>query len=371
MRRWEADEIAKQVKRMIADGRPVFDRKPKLTRAMQYRDVAVLFQSTSKLTLYEDAFKAHEIPYLTVAGRGFYDRQEVWDMLDLLRFLHNPADNLALATVLRSPIFAFSDDLLYAICLDAADDAPLRLWPALTMAADKSIPALLPADLPLIEHAVQTLLGAAPRCRPGDDLRIAAARPGKTNYPAILTGLPDGARRRGNVEKLLELAEESGKITLGKFSRYLVELSAREARESEAALEPGNTVRLMTVHASKGLEFPLVILADASWARGAGGAPTLFAGPESGLSCRVFCEETHQYKSGYAHRSNLKLQTLKEEAERKRLLYVAATRAGDYLFISGTVKQNKKGEWTRRGWLELLLPALELDDLPTETAIYA
>ncbi|MDE2749821.1 MAG: UvrD-helicase domain-containing protein [Chloroflexota bacterium] len=367
MRRWEADEIAQHIKRMVADGRPVFDRESSSTRAMEYRDVAVLFQSTTKLTLYEDAFKTHEIPYLTVAGRGYYDRQEVWDMLDLLRFLHNPADNLALATVLRSPIFAFSDDLLYALCLDAAEDAPLQLWPALTTATDKSMPAVGGADLPLIRHAVETLMDlrrAAGRVTISELLRLALA---KTNYLAILTGLPDGARRRGNVEKLLELAEESGKITLGKFSRYLVELSAREAREGEAALEPGNAVRLMTAHASKGLEFPLVILADAAWARGVQGAPTLIADPGAGLSCRVFREETHQYESGYAHRSNLKLRTLKEEAERKRLLYVAATRARDYLFISGRVNQRGGGDWTARGWLKLLLPALGLDDPPTES----
>ena len=188
-----------------------------------------------------------------------------------------------------------------------------------------------------------------------------------TNYQAILTGLPDGDRRRGNIEKLLELAEDSGKITLGKFSQYLADLSAREAREGEVPLEPGDAVRLMTVHASKGLEFPLVVLADASWERGNSGAPTLHVDPQFGLSCSIYSAESNKYENGFAHRRNLKLQALKEAAERKRLLYVAATRAQDYLLVSGAVKQKKDGVLNASGWLKLLLPALGVSDAPLET----
>ena len=370
MRRWEAYEIARHIKRLVDEKCPVYDKRTGETRAMQYRDVAVLFQSMTKLPLYEEVFKSQEIPYLAVAGRGYFDRQEVWDLLDLLRFLHNPADNLALATVLRSPIFAFSDDLLFALRLQGEEDAespmPPPLWRALHAAAEEPLPGVTAADLPLISHALDTLgelQRLAGRVTISELLRRALTL---TNYLAILTGLPDGDRRRGNIEKLLGLAEDSGKITLGKFSQYLADLSAREAREGEALLEPGNAVRLMTVHASKGLEFALVVLADASWERGGRGAQTLQLDPTYGLSCSVYSAESNTYESGYAHRRNLKLQALKEAAERKRLLYVAATRAQDYLLISGAVKQNKDGALHGRGWLKLLLPALDLSEAPRE-----
>ena len=380
LRRWEAYEIAAYIKRMIAEERPVFDKETDQTRAMEYRDCAILFQSLTKLTLYEDVFKARGVPFLTVAGRGYFDRQEVWDMLDLLRFLHNPADSLSLATVLRSPIFAFSDDLLLALRLPMADQAHSRelppLWLALRDAADLPMPGIAESDMQLIRHARETLgelLRIAGRVSISQLLRRALAA---TNYLAILTGLPDGDRRRGNVEKLLQLAEDSGKITLGKFSQYLADLSTREAREGEAALEPGNAIRLMTAHASKGLEFPLVVLADASWERGEGGAPTVLAVPErtstengapkSILSCSVYSADSNKYERGFAHRRNLKLESLKEAAERKRLLYVAATRAQDYLFISGAVKQNRASQWSARGWLKLLLPALDLAEIQLE-----
>jgi ATP-dependent helicase/nuclease subunit A len=371
MRRWEACKIATRIAAMIEGQRPVFDRDGRQERNIDYRDVAILFQSMTNVTLYEDALKAKGIPFLTIAGRGYFERQEIWDMLDLLRFLHDPADDLSLATVLRSPMFAFSDDLLFALRLlrDEGDEppAPLPLWRALHVAVKNQAPALTAADLPRLRHALDTLQDLrrlAGKVTISELLRRALAL---TNYLAILTGLPGGDRLRGNVEKMLQLAEDSNRITLGKFTRYLLDLTAREAREGEATLEPGNAVRLMTVHASKGLEFPLVILADASWERGNRGAPTVHADPNYGLSCSIYSEESNAYKSGFAHRRNLKLLALKEAAERKRLLYVAATRAQEYLLISGAVKQGKGGKLALRGWLKLLLPTLGISDIPRES----
>lgn len=370
MRRWEAYEIAMRIKTMIAEQRPVFDNDDRQNRNIDFRDVAILFQSMTNITLYEDALKAQEIPFLTIAGRGYFDRQEIWDMLDLLRFLHNPADDLSLATVLRSPMFAFSDDLLFALRLihdeGAVPRQPLPLWRALHVAVENNVPAVTDEDLKLIKHALNTLQDLRRRAGKVTISELLRRSLALTNYLAILTSLPGGDRLRGNVEKLLQLADDSGRITLGKFTRYLTDLSSREVRESEAVLEPGNALRLMTVHASKGLEFPLIILADASWERGNLGAPTIHVDPKHGLSCCVYSEETVKYESGFAHRRNLKLLALKEAAERKRLLYVAATRAQDYLLISGAAKQNKNGLLSPRGWLKLLLPALGITELPPE-----
>ncbi|MCY3780060.1 MAG: UvrD-helicase domain-containing protein [Chloroflexi bacterium] len=372
MRRWEAYEIAGRIKAIVEGQRLIFDKSEGKWRGIEFSDIAILFQSMSQVTIYEDAFKSQELPFLTIAGRGYYDRQEVWDMLELLRCLHNPADDLALATVLRSPIFAFSDDLLFALRLLPANQEnatlPLPLWQALHSAAQNPPPGMLDADVPLVEHALETLTDLrriSGRVTISELLRRALE---KTNYLAILTGLPDGPRRRGNIEKLLHLAEASGKITLGKFSRYLADLSTRELREGEAPLEAGNAIRLMTVHASKGLEFPLVILADASWERRSAGPPTLLVDPVNGMSCQVYDAENSKYVSSYAHRRNIELQALKEAAERKRLLYVAATRAQDYLLISGQVSQDKAGRWTSNGWLGQLLPALGLEAIEPERA---
>ena len=378
MRRWEAYEVAERIQAIVAERRQIFDQETRDWRAIEYGDIAILFQAMSNVTVYEDALKSASLPYITVAGRGYYDRQEVWDMLELLRFLHNPADDLALATILRSPIFAFSDDLLFALRLIPASEngvpGALTLWRALGIAAQRPASGMVGSDTRLVTYALDTLadlLRISGRVTISELLRRALDQ---TNYLAILTGLPDGARRRGNIEKLLHLAEASGKIMLGKFSRYLSDLTTREAREGEAHLESGDAIRLMTVHASKGLEFPLVILADASWERGSPSAPTLLADPKSGLTCQVYDAEDNMYVDGFAHKRNFEQQRLKEAAERKRLLYVAATRAQDYLLISGRAQQNNDGFWTSKGWLRQLIDALGLEDLdrePTQTITFA
>ena len=368
MRRWEAYEIAQHITQWIDEGREIFDKELKGKRPIQIGDFVILLQSMSNVNLYEDVFKSQGIPFLTVAGRGYYSRQEVWDMLDLLRALHNPADNLSLATVLRSPMFGFSDDMLFALRLIPDDNPdkhdPMPLWLALQYALENQVMGITQNDIHLIDFALLTLSELrmmAGRVTISELIRQALA---KTGYLAILTGLPDGARRRGNIEKLLQLAESSGKITLGKFSQYLADLTAREIREGEALLDAQGAVKIMTVHASKGLEFPVVILADASWTRGsAGGAPTIMNDPEYGLSCQVFDENENRYVNGFAHQRNNNLQALKEEAERKRLLYVAATRAQDYLIISGQVTQNRSGNWSTSGWLKQIMEALEMDSM--------
>ena len=194
-------------------------------------------------------------------------------------------------------------------------------------------------------------------------MREALAR---TGYLATLTSLPDGARRRGNVEKLLDKAQTSGQVTLGAFSQYLRDLSAREVREGEALVDVSDAVTLMTVHASKGLEYSLVVLVNSSWERGWRGSPPVMSSPDYGLTCKVYDAEQDKVVGASAHKQAEKFQSLREDAERKRLLYVAATRAADYLIVSGQIGFSKTKGWRTDGWLGLIWDALPLSDfLPT------
>jgi ATP-dependent helicase/nuclease subunit A len=185
-----------------------------------------------------------------------------------------------------------------------------------------------------------------------------------TGYLAVLTGLPDGKRRRGNVEKLIEKAETSGRITLGAFTEYLKDMSENEVREGEATLESEGVVQLMTVHKSKGLEFPLVVLVDASYERRGGGGDLV-----NGLACKVYDAESNSLKETYAYRRASALDKLRETAERRRLLYVAATRAQDYLLVSGQVSYKENRGLTATGWLAWLIEALELGGIDTSESL--
>jgi ATP-dependent helicase/nuclease subunit A len=362
-RRWEARQIARRVRALVESGRPVYDKKLAAERPLTYGDVAMLFQSMSKITLYEDVFKEEGLPFVTVAGRGYYNRQEVWDMLNLLRALYNPADALALVAALRSPLFSLSDDALLALRFLANEtyvsSDSLWLWKVLQL-ENPYLPADEAASASFAAACLNDLRRLAGRITISELLGIALER---TGYLAVLTGLPDGARRRGNVEKLLEKAHASGKITLGAFSQYLKDLTDREIHEGEAALEGEGAVKLMTVHKSKGLEFSVVVLPDASWERGPRGGGALLAyDPAIGLACKVYDREKDKYVDTFASSRMVSLHKAREEAERKRLLYVAATRAQDALIVTGQVE--RKNERLRvSGWLEWLVAALDLQDV--------
>ncbi|MBN1681268.1 MAG: UvrD-helicase domain-containing protein, partial [Anaerolineae bacterium] len=286
LRRWEAWTLAQHIHDLVRAGTPVWDRDlahddlppgafvPPFAaeagrgayRPVCYGDVAVLFQAMTRVPLYEDVFKAAGLPYVTVAGKGYFDRQEVWDLLYLLSALHNPNDDLALAVALRSPLFGLSDDALYALRRVTHENGD-RVSLARALDFYVNVPSLAGDDAAACDFArgvLSELRGLAGRVSIADLLTRAVHL---TGYQAALTGLADGARRRGNVEKLITLARDSGRVSLGAFDAYARDLAAREVREGEAAVEIEGAVVLMSVHASKGLEFPVVALADTSWDR--------------------------------------------------------------------------------------------------------
>lgn len=360
-RRWEAYEIAQRIHAMIDSGCQVYDREQNGLRTMRFDDVAILFQSLSNVNLYEDVFKAAGLPFVTIAGRGYYNRQEVWDLINLLQALYNPEDDLALASVLRSPMFGFSDDALFALRLPVEDEQGQAVIPPLWKALH-SPGELFPSDeinqLDFAHDCLAYLRTIAGRVTISELLREALDR---TGYLAMLTGLPDGARRRGNVEKLVDMAQANGKVTFGAFSQYLQELSAHEVREGEALVDVTGAVQIMSVHASKGLEFPLVVLADASWVRRNSDRQVLMADPDGGLACKVYEPEAGaSYAKPYHYRRAEWIYSLREQAERLRLLYVAMTRAQDYLLVSGQLKSKKETPWYADGWLGCLLDVFDI-----------
>jgi ATP-dependent exoDNAse (exonuclease V) beta subunit len=231
----------------------------------------------------------------------------------------------------------------------------MSLWDALDQPG-----GLVPVDeyekVDFARDCLYDLRASAGRVTISELLRMALER---TGYLATLTGLPDGMRRRGNIEKLLDKAESSGKVTLGAFSQYLRDLSARETREGDAPIDATGAVTIMTVHASKGLEFPVVALADASWERRGGQRSPVIVDANWGLACTVYDEEADKQVAPFIYQHIQRVEGLRDDAERLRLLYVGATRAQDLLIISGQVQQ-KDDSWQSSGWLDHILNALEL-----------
>jgi ATP-dependent helicase/nuclease subunit A len=369
-RAWEATEIAVRIADMHGS-RTIYDREAQVERPLRYGDVALLFQAMSDVVIYEDALRVQGIPYVTVAGRGYYDRQEVWDVLALLEALYNPYDDLSLATVLRSPMFSLSDEALFALRLgrDPETNQRRRLWDELAIAAGERHPYVPEHEQQAVSNAYQVLLELSTMAGRVTIYELIRASLARTGYLAVLTGLPDGVRRRANVLKLLDKALSSGKITLSAFTAYLLDLSDREVREGEADLEVGNAVTLMTVHASKGLEFPVVILPDTSRRLMTGSRDIVLAEPIYGMACKVQDERGEWNEPAVYNVINNVLKA-KDLAERKRLLYVASTRAQDMLLVSGSVCWSEsKAAWNAGGWLGWLLDVLEMRSCQIERGV--
>ena len=300
-------------------------------------DVALLFRASSGFTIYESIFEKSGIPYVTVSGRGFYDRPEIRDILNMLSAAANPADDLALAGMLLSPVFRLSKNGLFqlrwpALTKDSKPGKPAGLWDSLQnnrsilsahdkKAAERVYDVLQELISLSGRESVETVLSKLIRL---------------TKYRYLLASMPNGQFWR-NADKLISDAHDSGMISLNDFLSYVKNLNDSGAREGEAPSDAIGAVRLMTIHKSKGLEFPVVVLADAAHQNNHPSESWIIS-QKFGIQIR-----TEPESMGYILAE--KDEKEQNEAELKRLLYVAFTRAKDKLIISGHFTEKRLNGW--------------------------
>lgn len=308
-------------------------------RPAAFRDFALLVRNSEVLAGFTAAFDAAGIPWVVNRGKGFYETREVVDLLNLLRVLTNPRDEIALAAVLRSSFVEVSDETLLR----------LKQQGSLATALRREEPGRFdPDDWAKLRRFNEQLAG----WRAGigyvafDRLLLRAIE--ETGYPWDAT--PRGA---GNMEKLLAQAREaSTRRTLAEFVEDLRLVRASNPREPEAPPEDtADAVMLMTVHSAKGLEFPVVFVSALHKGsdQGLGG---LSFSPRYGLGARwrnPADGEPHDDRFQHAIRAE---RHERESQESNRLLYVAMTRAEEHLVLSMAGPKN---------WGKMLSEALALD----------
>ena len=340
------------------------------TRPLDYGDVAILCRASSSFAAYENALEATGIPFLTVAGRGFYDRPEVRDVLNALQALADPSDDLALAGLLRSVAVGLSDMGLYRLRQAQRSAEAPSLWHFLQgCESSPSIDlAFLGDEASLADDArrrIQHLHDLVGRTTVADVLK---AFLDATAYRATLLRAGQ-ARGANNLDKLLADAHASGIVGVGEFVEYVTELRDVAAREGEARAVARGAVQIMTVHQAKGLEFPVVVIGDA--ARRAPRSRGVLIDETLGLVPPLTDERLVSAADGSrrvekvtsaAYRLAQERESDRERAESDRLLYVAATRARDMLLISGTLRAYKSGAIGTYGWLDRLDTALQLSE---------
>lgn len=321
-------------------------------------DVALLFRATGAYAVYEEALEDAGIPFVTVAGKGFYDRPEIRDLVNMLRALADPLDDLSFAGLLRSPAIGLSDAALFLL-----RQSGKPFWQALQ--EDSS--DLSGNDLARAERAVGILKELIPLADRVPVAELIKQVIDALDYRAILATADQktsqkasskaGGRLWRNVDKLIEDAQTSQQVSVRAFLDMLKVMNDAGAREGEASAEALGAVRLMTIHRSKGLEFNLVVLADASrTARSPSEA--VYLSNELGLTFKLDSQPL-AYKLAKFQDAD------QSECEDLRILYVALTRAKQKLIISGHLTLGEKGNPSARGWTkDLLEPAgIVLDDL--------
>ena len=333
-----ADLVAEEIVRLLA-GAVVRDRAGGPPRRAQPADIAILFRSRDRHREYERALERRGVAAYVYKGLGFFEADEVQDTVALLRYLADPLSDLRAAAFLRSRIVRVSDA------------AVARLAPRIAQ-------ALVGADLPpdVVPHgdddgrvlaqvraSVPRWLSWVDRMSPSELLGALLA---DTAY-AYETRGPRRRQARENLKKLRAIVarfQNRGYATLSRVADHLGELAAGD--ESNAALDAKDAVSLMTVHAAKGLEFPIVFVVNMG--RGIGGVRA---------AIRVATDERGAPSVAIAdYQSEADEDALaREREETKRLLYVALTRARDRLYLSAAAKNGvcRMG----RGSLGEVLPA--------------
>ena len=339
----EADAVAAEISSLLQHGTPVWDRKKEELRPAQRSDVAILLRRLKNVHLFEMALESRGVPYRTPAGAGFFTRQEVRDLTNLLSWLAEPDDTIALVGALRSPLFMIDDQSLLA----------LRSGRDLLAALHDSPRGVLDDAQRFCAHAAAVL----------DELRRDASTAAAdaliekalalTGFEAAWAPLQGGDQALANIRKFVGLARTLADHSLDQFVTYVRRRRDElDAREGQAVLDASDAVRLMTVHGAKGLEFPIVFVPEAHlpsradydyvrWRSGEGVSITLAR--EIGDSSRP--------RPGF-YDYLLQRDRAEEAAEHKRLFYVAATRAADALYVSGDEKNSGDG------WLAAAVEAL-------------
>ncbi len=317
-------------------------------RPIAPRDVCILFRrfrsyETDVTHAYVRALEARHLPHVLVGGSAFHGREEVEALRNVLAAIERPDDELAVFATLRGPFFALADGALLAFRERCGSLHPFRR---------------MPDDLPLGLAEVGAAMAVLRDLHRGRNRRPIADTIGRflaaTRAHAGIAIWPTGEQALANVTRLIDLArraERQGVTSFRGFVDRLVADAERGEGSDAPILEEGTDgVRLMTVHRAKGLEFPVVLLADLT-AKEAPGEPSRYTDARRGLCAMRLagCSPPELL----AHRDD---EREREREEAARILYVAATRARDLLVVPVI------GDERRDGWLAALHPVVYPDE---------
>jgi ATP-dependent helicase/nuclease subunit A len=338
-RRAEAKHIARRVRELVDEG------------AATPGEIVLLFAAGTDAEAYEEELRHARLPTYRATGRGYFGQQQVVDLLQYLLLLQNRYDDQALVSVLASPFVGISNDALVLI-RRVASKRPLFTG------IEKGLPPDLPErDANLLRAFLQRyerLVRAVPRLSLE---RLCERVVSEHDYDLAVLAQWDGRRRYANLRKLARLArsyEELRGPEIEGFVRFVRDQEAVGAKELEAVAEEegSEAVRLLTIHAAKGLEFKVVVVADAGRDRRAPDADEILALSDGRFGFRVADPSTSKRRGAFDYDAVRRAREEEERTERLRLYYVAMTRAIDRLIVSGAIdRESTADRSTPMGWV--------------------
>jgi len=353
-RQRQAAMISRRIRQMVgADtGKAefqIYDKQQDCLRDVQYRDIVILMRSLAKKANdYVEVLRLAGVPVSCQATAGYFEATEISDVVALLKVLDNPQRDIELAAVLRSPFFKISDTELAKIKIYGRADENNRNFYGCVVEYDRSGPDKKLAKkvkeiLTVIEHW-RTV------ARRGNlaDLIWQVYR--QTGFLSFVSALPNGQARRANLLKLHDraiqfegFASSAGNLSLTRFVEFIEKL--QEVGQDWAPAEPdasaGNAVRILSVHKSKGLEFPVVFLAELDTQFNKRDIYSDFLADDKSLGLQVVDIESNSKLSSLAHQVIAEQKLSTALAEEMRILYVATTRARDRLILSACENQQR------------------------------
>lgn len=338
---YEIEQIAKKIKKIVDPdfGMKVQDKDGNL-RNVKYSDIVILLRGIKGISSqYVDVLEKYGIPAYTETKTGFYDAKEVLTVLNFLNVLDNPRQDIPLAGIMLSPMFNFSESELAQIRIN---DEESGLYDELKSYLYDGDDEKLIDKITNFMNLINNLRKEIPYITVYDLIDKILKINGYENY---IMALPSGLRRIKNIEQLKEKAvayENSSYSGLFNFIRYIEKVKVvREEGEALSVDESDNIVRIMSIHKSKGLQFPIVFLANAT-SKFRPEKDAIAIHEEYGIGMDYVNHELKVKDSSLVKSVIRNAITKENKAELLRLLYVAMTRAQEKLIVTGAVKDIEK-----------------------------
>lgn len=336
----EARQIAARIRRMMQE-MTVLDRDEEgnpIQRQLEYGDICILLKKRTNYAAFIKEFERAGIPLSTDKGESFLSTPEVSALVSLLRVIDNPLQDVALSTVMLSPLYGFSPDDMAQVRLIGGKYTPLYV--AVEQAANQAQPALagrLSAFLKQIRRW-RTLASTLPAA----DLLETVYR--DTAAQAVFAARKGGQQRVANLQLLDRMARgyEQGEFRgLSAFVRHLDYLEENGSKVEGGAVLCQDSVRMMTIHGSKGLEFPVVFVARLCNQKSNETDKLLFHN-HAGIGIKLVDEERHVSHTPLTFTGVATAKQVDEASEDLRVMYVAMTRAREKLILVHSMSNPEK-----------------------------